>query len=90
MSLDFVILLAVIWLTMSKVLIGEPLYDSGRHNRHKYKRRHTVFFKKHSSNLRLHRNILQQTENPLFDDSNAGVDDIFELDKPRECFFLHF
>lgn len=91
MSLGSVVLLAVIWLAMTIVLIAEPLHDSkNRHYRHKYNRRHIPFSDEHTGNLRLHRDTSQPTENPPLADNNEGADEMFELDKPRECCFLKF
>lgn len=89
MSLGSVVLLAVIWLATIKVLIAEPLHDSeNRHYRHKYKRRHISF--SDERNLRLHRDISQQTQNPPLAENNEGTDEMFELDKPRECCFCTY
>lgn len=85
MSLGSVVLLIVIWSMVFEVLASESLRNNGIHrNRHKYKRRELYSGENNKGYARFHQDDLLLDE----DAGDASVDATFELDKPRECFFV--
>lgn len=90
MSSSSVVVLAVIWLVMLKALTSESVLDSSRH-RHTFKRRQLHREKQFNGDVRFRRDDMSRQPFSMFVDEDAAeeiVDDILELDKPRECFLF--